>query len=120
MQHLTRDQILQASDIKTEVVDVPEWGGAVTVRGLTGRQRDDFEQQLTEQKNGKSRINMQNARARMVQISVVEPDTGALLFTREDVAALGTKSAAALQRVFDVASRLSGLSDSDMEELVKN
>jgi hypothetical protein len=42
------------------------------------------------------------------------------LFTDEDVAALGQRSAAALERVFDAASRLSGLSAEDMEELAKN
>jgi hypothetical protein len=33
---------------------------------------------------------------------------------------LGEKSAAALQRVFEVGQRLSGLSDDDVEELAKN
>ena len=37
-----------------------------------------------------------------------------------DMEALGEKSAAALQRVFDVARRLSGMSESDVEELTKN
>ena len=33
---LTRDAILNAADLKTEAVPVPEWGGDVLVRGLTG------------------------------------------------------------------------------------
>ena len=40
---LTRDQILAVSDIQTEEVHVPEWGGTVLVRGLTGAERDEFE-----------------------------------------------------------------------------
>jgi hypothetical protein len=36
------------------------------------------------------------------------------------VALLGEKSAAALQRVFEVGQRLSGLSDGDVEELAGN
>lgn len=116
---LTRDQILQASDIKTEAVDVPEWGGTVMVRGLTGKQRDGFEQEITQHKGAKTTVNLANARAKLVQLSVIGDD-GALLFSREDVAALGAKSASALQRVFDVASRLSGLSTADMDELTKN
>lgn len=116
---LTRDQILQASDIKTEAVEVPEWGGTVMVRGLTGKQRDGFEQEITQQKGAKTTMNLANARAKLVQLSVIGDD-GALLFSREDVSALGAKSAAALQRVFDVASRLSGLSTADMDELTKN
>ena len=34
---LTRDAILAAADIQTETVPVPEWGGEVAVRPLTGR-----------------------------------------------------------------------------------
>jgi hypothetical protein len=36
------------------------------------------------------------------------------------VEALGKKSAAALNRVFEVAQRLSGITDDDVEELAKN
>ena len=32
---LTRDAVLSANDLQTDMVDVPEWGGAVQVRGLT-------------------------------------------------------------------------------------
>ena len=47
-------------------------------------------------------------------------DDGALLFTAADVEQLGAKSALALDRVFDVAARLSGFRESDIEELEKN
>ena len=40
---LTRDQILQANDLVTETVEVPEWGGSVFVKSLTGVERDQFE-----------------------------------------------------------------------------
>jgi len=42
------------------------------------------------------------------------------VFTQQDVAALGELSAAALDRVFDVASRLSGLNPEDVEAMTKN
>jgi len=41
------------------------------------------------------------------------------LFTDADVKALGMKSAVALQRVFDVAQRLSGITSDDVDELAK-
>ena len=41
--YLTRDAILQATDLTFEDVAVPEWGGVVRVRGLTGTERDAFE-----------------------------------------------------------------------------
>ena len=48
MTYLTRDAILEAEDIETEEVAVPEWGGNVLVRGLSGTQRDIWEQGLVE------------------------------------------------------------------------
>ena len=32
---LTREGVLQADDLRTDTVEIPEWGGAVQVRGLT-------------------------------------------------------------------------------------
>ena len=116
---LTRDQILQANDIITETVSVPEWGGEVLVRGLSGSQRDAFEDATLEQKGKSRRVNLANVRARLCAISIVD-ETGKRMFTDEDVRALGRKSAAALDRVFSAAQRLSGLSDEDVEELAKN
>ena len=41
---LSKEQILQADDLKTETVEVPEWGGDVLLRELRGRERDAFEE----------------------------------------------------------------------------
>lgn len=116
---LTREEILKANDIKTESVSVPEWGGDVMVRGLTGAQRDDYEATLIRMKGTDAQMNLRNARAKLVQRSCVDAD-GALLFNEDDVVALSRKSAAALERVFEVAQRLSGLSKSDIDDLTKN
>ena len=40
---LTREQILGSDDLKRQTVAVPEWGGDVFVRMLTGGERDAFE-----------------------------------------------------------------------------
>jgi hypothetical protein len=117
---LSRDEILTALDITRERVPVPEWGGAVWVQGMTGTERDAFEASIVQQSGrGTRTVNLANARAKVVALSVVDKD-GKRVFSQEDVTALGRKSAAALQRVFSVAQRLSGLRDEDMEELVKN
>lgn len=118
MASLTRDQILQAQDIKTESVDVPEWGGNVYVKGMTGAERDAFEGSIVETRGKNTHVNVRNLRAKLVAQSVCD-ENGEPLFTPKDVDALGKKSAAALQRVFDVASRLSGISSKDVEELAE-
>lgn len=119
LEQLDRERILAIPDIHTESVDVPEWGGALTVRGLTGDERDDFEAACIRGKGRKTEFNLRNARAKLVVRSCVDA-TGARLFSDEDAAQLGKKSAAALSRVYEVAARLSGLTDEDMEELTKN
>lgn len=119
MAYLTRDAILSAQDLVTEDVAVPEWGGTVRVRGLTGTERDEIEASMVEQRGRKVHMNMANLRARLCAMSIVDED-GRRLFATVDVKVLGEKSAAALDRVFSVAQRLSGFSKDDIEELTKN
>lgn len=116
---LSRDQILDASDITTEVVEVEEWGGAVRVRGLSGNERDTYEQSIITMKGTKIMPKFTGAMAKLVALSVVD-EQGVRMFTDEDVRALGRKSAGALQRVYEVARRLAGLSSEDMEEILGN
>ena len=124
--YLTRDDILGVQDIATETVDVPEWGGAVLVRGMTGRERDAFESSIIEQpanraqrRNGaQPQTNMENLRAKLAACCVVD-EKGDRLFSTDDVAALGAKNSSALNRVFDVAMRLSGITESDVDEMAE-
>lgn len=126
MAFLSKDQILNAEDLQTEVVNVPEWGGDVLVMGLTGAERDAFEASVVTQsqkEKGKGRgtkVDLTNFRAKLVAKSVVDPDTHDRLFSDAHAVQLGRKSAAALERVFDVARRLSGMSDEDVDELTGN
>ena len=53
---LSRDQILKAKDIKKETVNVPEWGGKVIVMGMTGKRRDEFEQEIVKGKKVKIEV----------------------------------------------------------------
>jgi hypothetical protein len=121
MSILSRDDILRAADLPTEEVHVPEWGGSVLVRGMTGAERDAFESSVVELKAGNkaTSVNMQNIRAKLVALTVVD-EKGERLFSQADVELLGNKSAAALQRIFEAAQRLSGLTQADVEELAKN
>lgn len=119
MKELSRDDILGAEDIITELVEVKEWGGTVRVRGLTGRERDAFEASIVGSRAGKSRQqNLQNVRAKLCALSLVDA-SGQRMFTERDIQALGNKSAAALNQVWNTAQRLSGLSDEEVDELAE-
>lgn len=117
---LTRDDILAAKDLKHEDVEVPEWGGTVRVRGLKGVERDEFESSIVvANDDGTTRVESKAMRARLVSLTVVG-ETDVRLFTSEDVVALGQKSAAALERVFDVAMKLAGMSKDEVEKMGKD
>jgi len=103
----------------TEIVEVPEWGGSVKVKALTGSERDKYESDSLTGRGRNRDINLANIRARLVALTVID-DNGKPLFSSIDIAALGGKSAKALDRIFDVAQRLSGISEEDIEELAKN
>jgi hypothetical protein len=112
--YLTRDAILAAATLRTEEVDVGEWGGVVLVRELRGRERDEWEASLAVQRGKQMVPDVANMRAKLVARCVVNGDLEPV-FSQQDVNALGELSAAALDRVFEVASRLSGLSEADLE-----
>lgn len=112
---LTKEQILSADDLKREKVSVPEWGGHVWIRVMSGAERDGFEQGIVQG----NRTNLTNIRAKLAALTVCD-ENGLRLFTDVDVIALGKKSAAALDRIFAAAQRLNGISGKDVEELEKN
>lgn len=116
---LSRDAILKAQDIESVILDIPEWGGTINVRGMSGHERDQFEQSLIQQRGKDQRVNMKNARAKIVVLCAVDED-GNRIFTDTDISALGRKSAKALDRIFTVAQDLSGIKEDDLDELTKN
>jgi hypothetical protein len=113
---LNADQILKVEDLKTEIVPVDEWGGNVIVSELMAADRDAYEQSMwNDRGNGRLVANRANARARLVVKVLVSPE-GVRLFNDDSADALGAKSAAVVDRLFDVAIRLSGMEQEDVEE----
>ena len=118
MKVLGRDEILTADDLPTRLVDCPEWGGAVRLRCLTGAERDAWEG-LWYSRKQKDKFDARNLRASLVAACAVD-DEGELLFAPADIEALGAKCAAPLDRLFETAQNLSGLTDEDVDELEGN
>lgn len=119
---LKRQQILDANDMKTEIVSVPEWGGDVCIKMMTGTERDAFEAATIKQnKNGSQSRNFDNVRARFLVKVIIDPDDNNLpVFTESDIKALGAKSVAALDRVFSAAQELNSVTDQDVENLANS
>jgi hypothetical protein len=121
MARLTREQILSADDLKQVEVVVPEWGSGATVLvcTMTGTERDAYEASIIDTSGEDAQVNRVNARAKLL-VQTIIGDDGARLFREEDIAALGGKSGAALDRVYEIALRLNKITEKDAEELGKN
>lgn len=115
--------ILGLDDIVKETVSVPEWKCEVLVKSISAAERDEFEQQIVEMrqagKKAQVSFNRTNIRARLVVKAVVN-EQGERVFSDAQSDALGQKNAAAIDRIYAVASRLAGISKEDEEELGKN
>lgn len=116
---LGKTDILKTDDIKRELVPVPEWGGSVYVKTMTGPERDQFELSCITGKGKNRRMSFENVRATAAAFTICD-EKGNRLFQANEVIELGRKSGNALGRVWEVASRLNGLTQEDVEELAGN
>ena len=91
----------------------------ITIRGLTAGERDSFETSLFDGSKKRQISNAENIRAKLVVRCAVNSE-GNRLFSDDDVVKLAKKSGAAVDRLFDVAQELSGLTNRDVKELEKN
>lgn len=130
---LTKAQILAADDIETKDIEVPEWeteDGAfvVTLRAMNGTERDRYESSLVVQRERRdakgnrvmtSAMNLENARAKLLAATIIDSESGELMFSQDEIGLLGTKNAAVLDRLYDEARKLSGISEGDEKELTE-
>lgn len=116
---LTAADILKPDELPVHKVNVPEWGGEVYVATLRADERDVMETACLELHKLN---NSGGIRARIVATCLCD-ESGKRLFANnieEAATAIGQKSALGVQRVFNVASKLNGISSGDLEELEKN
>lgn len=114
----TKEEILALADRKVEEVEVPEWGGGKhRIMEMSAADRDEWElQAYLERKAGPT---AKNVRAGLVARCLVN-EAGERLFTDAEIPLLGKKSAKALDRLYDVARRLNGLTEAEAEAIAKN
>jgi hypothetical protein len=113
---LSKSAILGASDLKHEDIEVPQWGGTVRVRMMTGLERDEFHQALVADEKGAPAGKF--AAALLAACCVDEH--GERLFSMDDMEALQRKSASSLDAPAIVAMRLNGLGPAAKEAAAKN
>lgn len=116
---LSKSDILAPEDMPYEDVDVPEWGGSVRVRVMTGMEKDDWEASIYRMKSDGVELNQENFRASLISRTLCD-ENGPIEFSPTEIIALGAKSSLALDRVFKAARRINRISKEDQEELTKN
>lgn len=111
-----KEKILSAPEpnLALQPVEVPEWGATVYLKGWTGKEREVFEKEFGDFDDAGS-----NVRARVL-VRCLRDESGALIFTDEDAAALGEKSAGPLGMLFGKVMTFSGLRKVDAEAAKKN
>lgn len=116
-----RDAILEVKDLPQEKVRTDEWAPSVPfvhIRGLSAAERDQWEQGLTATINGRivPKTKIKNLRAQFV-VKILVDENGDRIFKDSEVDLLGNKSAAVLDRLWDVGRRLSGMqTEEELEE----
>ena len=89
------------------------------VHQFPGGTKDQYEASIIQQNGDNRKVNLLNARAKLIVLCAVD-GTGRPLFTTEDVKALGAKNAKVISRLFDAARKLAGMTEEDVEKLSEN
>ena len=112
----SKSEILGAWKFNEERVILP---GGVTglVRELSAGLRDDYEQGMVKTVDGKRQADLTNMRAKLIAPCLIDEETGAPMFTVEELSAA---PASFLEPLWIASQRLNGMGPSAVEDAVKN
>ena len=112
-----RDQILSVDDIQIKMVEVPEWGVTVEVRGMNGADRQKIlDTAAAEEGEG---VTVGGMFIDVILATAYDPESGERLFTEDDKGPLLTKNAQALDRLATAGFSLSGMTADAVDEAGK-
>lgn len=113
-----REQILNAVDVQSEIVHIPEWDVDVEVRGIAAAERIAmYDRIANEQQAGNVIAPVAVMWPTLVIGCTYDPETGEQLFEASDWAALAQKSGSAIDRIASAAMRLSGIAEGSEDAL---
>jgi hypothetical protein len=104
---LSKEQILAADDLPRETVAVPEWGGDVIVQVMSAA--------VSEAVFNAAKGDNANFAIIMLASSLVD-ESGKLLFTVDDIAAMKAKNSKVLTELVKVCSRINFLDEAAAEK----
>ena len=98
---LTKEEIIVAKDIKTKILEVPEWGGQVTIQAMTFKDFTDIEI-ASRGVNGTRDI--KKSSVAIFVAGVLEPK-----FEAKDIEIISGKNSAVITMIVGEINKLSGL-----------
>lgn len=118
---LSRELILQQKDLKTEIVDVPEWGvGAqVIVSEMGAADTVSWNDFVFVGEGDERKVDAEHLYAKAAVRCIVD-ESGNRLFPDADYLTLKLKSYAAIERIGEAALRLNVLSRKSQDVVTKN
>ena len=121
---LNFDDIVASQDKDYQDVDVPEWGGTVRIATMSGEDRDRWELSMMQADDSSERGFKLNfdayCRVRLVAMCLVDDNFNRIFTTQEEMGALAKKSGKVMDLLYDVAQRVNGITDEDIDDLEKN
>jgi hypothetical protein len=114
---LSKDQIVQAEDRPTRTENVPEWGGEVILRTMSGAERNAYEGDLLRQVGDSYQSDTRYLYGKLLTRCLID-DNGDRLF--DNAVELSQKSAKVLSRLFDIAQEMNGLGRQAVEDAEGN
>lgn len=118
-----RDRILNADDVQSETVDVPEWDAKVEVRSMTASARANLLEHFYHQRSNGDSDSVEPSWAELHPHVVIacayDPESGERLFEPGDADALGAKLAGPVERIALAGMRLSGLTEEEADDAGK-
>ena len=121
---LNFDDIVASQDKEYQDVDVPEWGGTVRIATMSGEDRDRWELSMMQADDSSERGFKLNfdaySRVRLVAMCLVDDNFNRIFVTKEQIERLSQKSGKVMDLLYDVAQRVNGITESDIDDLEKN
>ena len=121
---LNFDDIVASQDKEYEDVEVPEWGGTVRIATMSGEDRDRWELSMMQADDSSERGFKLNfdaySRVRLVAMCLVDDNFNRIFVTKEQIEKLSQKSGKVMDLLYDVAQRVNGITESDIDDLEKN
>ena len=117
---LSRDAILNSSDLKTKSVEVAEWNGTVRLREMSLKNRMElFSRFGKKDEKNPDLLDMAIAKSWAVAISVVDAD-GNRVFDESDIERIAEKKCDVIERLVSEMQALNGFAEKSAEEAEKN